>query len=139
MRRCLVVGLVIAALALASGCGDDENEEGGSGTGSTTSVPEGGSGTGLAASVPGIYECGLEGGPAREVWKLDTDQSMTVAPKDDENAPGEEGTWSIQDGQVIVNFAGANNDPFDVDGDRLVFAGPKDGEATWVCTRTVKF
>lgn len=58
-----------------------------------------------------------------------------MTANDSEREP-EEGTWSVQNGQVIINFSGADNDPFDIDGDRLVFAGPAGPEGTWVCTRT---
>lgn len=43
--------------------------------------------------------------------------------------------WTMQDDQVIINFSGADNDPFTVEGDRLVFAGPAGPEGTWTCTK----
>jgi hypothetical protein len=35
---------------------------------------------------------------------------------------------------VIINYAGANNDPFNVEEDRLVFAGEAGPDGTWICT-----
>lgn len=101
------------AIALTA-CGDDDDETEG--------------------SIAGTYECGLEGQAPREVWELSEDQSLVVSPKDS-GADPEEGTWSMKNDQVIINFSGADNDPFNVEGDRLVFAGPKGPDGLWVCTR----
>ncbi|MGH9896577.1 MAG: hypothetical protein ACREA0_32175, partial [bacterium] len=86
------------------------------------------------SSVVGTYDCGLEGRPTREVWELKEGNALTVTPKESGPKP-EEGTWSMEDGRVIINFSGADDDPFNVDGDRLVFAGEKGPDGLWVCTR----
>jgi hypothetical protein len=61
--------------------------------------------------------------------------ALTVSLVEDGVEP-EEGTWSLEDDQVIINFSGAANDPFTVEDNRLVFAGPPGPEGRWVCTRT---
>lgn len=83
-------------------------------------------------SIAGTYNCSIEGQPTREVWELEDDGTLVVTP---EGLEPEEGTWTMQDDQVIINFSGADNDPFNVEGDRLVFAGPAGPEGTWTCTK----
>jgi hypothetical protein len=83
----------------------------------------------------GTYDCGPEGEPTGDVWELRSDGTLVVTPQD--GAEPEEGTWTMQEGQVIINFSAFNNEPFDVEEDRLVFAGtPEPGPAgVWICTR----
>ena len=96
---------------------------------SCTRADGGGGGT----SAEGRYECGIEGQPTREAWELLADGELRVTVF--ESGEAFEGTWSVEDDRVIINHAGAANDPFTVEENRLVFGGPAGPEGAWVCTR----
>jgi hypothetical protein len=95
------------------------------------------------ASITGNYNCGIEGEEVFEQWELREGGTLIVtvvnpppdAPPEESFPETQEGTWTIEDGQVIINYAGANNDPFNVEEGRLVFAGEAGPGGTWTCTK----
>lgn len=99
---------LIALLVLAFACGQEQKKA------DTDATPI------VDASLVGTYNCSPGGGaPAEDVIELKEDGTLTIT----QGGTTIEGTWSAQGGRGSFKPEGQPEDPFTVEGDRLVFGG----------------
>jgi hypothetical protein len=118
--------VVVVLSTIASACGDDDKTSSDGGEPSpTVSVDL------SPQEIAGTYNCGIPDFQPEEIWQITQDGKVT-ATAEQVGPEAAEGTWSIVEGRVVVNFAG-REDPFEFDGSRLIYASP-DPEGPWICT-----
>jgi hypothetical protein len=76
-------------------------------------------------SIAGTYTCSPPEGSRRDVVQFRDDGTFTIT----EPVPGE-GTWSVEGDRGVFHSPEGIDDPFTVEGDRLVF------DNGFVCTKT---
>ena len=108
----------------------------GGGEPARTGAADGDSIAGTYDSIAGTYNCGpeQETGQPLEVWELREDGTLTITAEGSEDSEPLETDWSADGDRVVIHLPDSD-DPFNVEGDRLVSAGPPGPDGRWVCTR----
>jgi hypothetical protein len=102
------MGLMALALLVVA-CGGEPKQEA-----DTDATPN------IDVSLVGTYNCSPGGGaPAEDVIELKEDGTLTIT----QGGTTIEGTWSAEGGRGAFKPEGQPEDPFTVEGDRLVFGG----------------
>jgi hypothetical protein len=108
MKRVPIVGLIAFTSIVAAACAQQKQQA------DTEAAPA------IDTSLVGIYNCSPGGGaPAEDVIELKEDGKLTIT----QGGTTGEGTWSARGKQGAFKPEGQGEDPFTIEGDRLVFGG----------------
>ena len=107
--------VLTAVVVLTGACGDDSGDDSG------------------GASLVGTYECRLEGetGPPISTIELRDDGTGTITIGEDEATF--EITWAAEGESGSFGPGTAEEDPFTIEGENIVFADPTGNEPSEVC------